>query len=286
MPRFSRRTRFYTPTGLPDLIDFLEERPHAIIFAGGTYIVGRHRRKYFELDRDVAVITEIEELSRIHRTERYIEIGAGATISSILEIGTNVVPTVLTDALRDIGTLPIRNRATLGGNICVPEMRLNSYPALLLLDAAVELRSKRGSRWIQMNRFAEPDGTLAKQPGEVCTRIRVPFGDWNIQVFRTLGSGITGREWTVSFCGAATTRKRMLADLRFAFGSMGKTVVRDREIEAELIGRKLPLSERDRDQAEELLSDSLESRTPALSAFQYRMALRFFRWFISTIQLE
>ncbi len=286
MARFSRRMQFYRPRQLPDLIDFLEERPHALVFAGGTYIMSRHHRKYMEFDRDVAVISEIEELSRIHRTERYIEIGAGATISSILRTGTHVVPQVLLDALDDIGTLPIRNCATLGGNICVPEVRLNAWPALLLLDAAVELRSSRGSRWIQMNRFAEPDGTLVRQPGEVCTRVRVPFGEWNIQVFRTLGDGVRPEEWKISFCGAATTRKRMLADLRFVFGSMGKTVLRDREIEAELIGRKLPLSRRDREQTEELLSESLESRTPALSTFQYRMAFRFFRWFISTIELE
>ena len=94
------------------------------------------------------------------------------------------------------------------------------------------------------------------------------------------------RDWNISFAGVAETRKGVLSDLKFIFGGMGKTIVRSREIEAEFVSRKLPLTDRDRSDAQELLGLAIDSITPPLSPVQRRTAIRYLDWFITRINIE
>ena len=265
----------------------LHDHPGAMRFAGGTYIMSKHRGlRYPTFPATVVSLARMEEMKRIARNERYIDIGATASIASVLQIGSNVVPDVLVEALGSIGYRPIRNLATLGGNICVPEARLTAFPVLLLLDAQVELRRANRSKWISLSRFVHPDGTLNLEPDEICTRIRIPRAEWNVQVYRSTHSGTTPSQWGLSFCGVADTRKSVLSDFRFAFGSMGKTFLRTREIEAELIGRKLPLTDRELEIAMSQLELTIESITPGPTGIQHRSMLRYFSWFLRRLVPE
>ena len=284
MPPLSDRLRIVTPASLTELLAVLNANPHSFIYSGGTYIMGKHRGVRFpRLPETIVALDRIDELKRITRSERHFDIGSAASITSILEVGGKVVPTALSDALRTIGYRPIRNLATLGGNVCVPDARVTAFPVLLLLDAQLELKRTSRSRWVSLSRFVHADGNLNLQPGEVCTRIRIPRGEWNVQEYRNTQSYPRASSWGMSFCGVANTQKGSLSDLRFAFGSMGKTIIRNREIEAELIGRKLPLGARDVDAAARQLELSLESITPALNSFQRRTTLRYFSWFLETL---
>ena len=84
----------------------------------------------------------ISELSQIVRHERYFDIGAGTTLSAILQIGQNHLPQVLYEALQTIANPIIRNTATIGGNICEMNHKLTLYAPLLALDAKLEFVSQ------------------------------------------------------------------------------------------------------------------------------------------------
>lgn len=287
MPGSDRATRILEPGGLSELLEMRERFPGATLVSGATYVMRRrHPKRRVDLGATVISLRKLDELRRITRSERYLEIGSAATLNSIIETGAKTAPPVFVRALRTIGSSPIRNRATLGGNICVPETRLSAFPVLLLLDGQVELRKTGRSRWLSISRFVNPDGTLNLEPEEVCTRVRVPLGEWNIHEYRRNAPATHATNWSISFVGVAETRKGVLSDLRFVFGSMGKTVLRVREIEAELRSRKLPLPRRDRDGAVQQLELAIDAMTPSLTEEQRATAVRYLEWFLVRLNTE
>lgn len=286
MQSSTRSIQVFSPSNLSELLSVLKRRQSARLFAGGTHLLRERRGTFPSFDTNLISIGHIEELARINRTERYLEIGACAPINKILAVGTNVLPAVLSQALRNIGSYPIRNRATLGGNLCVAERRLTTFPVLLLLDARLEIRQSGGSRWIPVNRLVGPEGNLTIAAGEMLTRIRIPFGDWDAQVYRSVSPYTRQGDWSISFCGLAEKVKDTLTELRVAYGSMGKTVIRDRSIEAELAGRKLPVARREIDAAAEAMEQVALNAASPVSSYQQMLVGRFMRWFLSMLDPE
>ena len=286
MPVADLSPTVYTPRSVSALLSRLKSNPTATLFAGGTHIMMGTRSKYPTLPMTLIHIKPIEELGRIHRTERYLEIGSCTSISTILKIGSNVIPDILSHALRGLATPAIRSTATLGGNLCLPDRRTAVFTVLMLLDTRVELRRSGASRWLPINRLASSEGNLVIQNGEVLTRVRVPLSTWDIQVQRSLPSGPAGSSQSVSFSGLANTQKGMISDLRFAFGGMGKYLIRSREIEAELVGKKLPLQPRYTAAVIEQLGLQLQRASDALSVYQQTMTTNLLSWFLLLLDTE
>ncbi len=277
-------TNAFRPRNLADLLSLKRRRPDLYIFAGGTQTLYNNTTKYPRIARTVASIRHLEELKRVHRTERYIEFGACVSLSEIAHIGGRSVPPVLVEAIRSIASAPIRSLASIGGNICARENRLTLFPVLSVLDARIELRSYRGSRWVPIARLIGSAGDIDIADTEVLTRIRIPLADWNYCIHRRLEKGPAPNRWSLSFCGLAHTERGVLTDLRCIFGSVGKLLVRNREIEAGLAGKKAPLLRRDINSACRSFTTYVEeSVSESISPFQAAMAGKIFRWFLSSI---
>jgi CO/xanthine dehydrogenase FAD-binding subunit len=277
----------FTPRTLGDLLTLKSRKPEVALYAGGTYLLHGEKEKYPRLPRALASIAHIDELRRIHRTERYLEVGASVSLSQIMEIGGRTIPSILNQAIRTMATPPVRGLATMGGNICVQERRLTLFPVLFVLDTRVELRELGSSRWVPISRLTAQDGSLDLAPTEVLTRIRIPLGDWNVHCYRSLSSDPNWNRWSLSFCGLAHTDREVLTDFRFSCGSIGKYLLRNREIEAELVGRKLPLPARERNAVCLLFNEYLESTgSSSISSYQKNMASKLFRWFLSSPDLQ
>lgn len=284
MFRQHNRPHIFTPRSMTDLLTTLRQKPEATLYAGGTYILSNTNKKCPGLPDDIIHLKDVEDLARIHRTERFIEVGACTTVGKILSIGHNVLPPILYSALISIGTPALRNLATLGGNLCVPNHRMTTFPVLILLDARIELRKSGSSRWIGVNRFATADGELDLSDDEIVSRIRIPLKEWDVQIFKRLKTDPYQTEHSFSFSGLANNSKGVLTDFRFAIGTMGKAIIRSREIEAALVSRKLPLPERDSASAVETFGNLMESMTTTLSRYQRKMAFNLFRWFLSHLE--
>jgi CO/xanthine dehydrogenase FAD-binding subunit len=132
--------------------------------------------------------------------------------------------------------------------------------------------------------MADLNGELNLTDTEVLTRIRIPLSNWNFQYHRTLAPGPRPNDLSLSFCGLANTIRGVLTDFRFAFGSMGTTLIRNREIEAELVSRKVPLPPRECDSLCETFDGFIElSFQGSISTYQANMASKMFRWFITSL---
>lgn len=277
----------FEPRSVAEACLVYEEHPRARIFSGGTWLLSRSNGSRFPtLDREIISLRRVAELRRISRSERFLEIGATASVTDILRTGINVAPEVLRRSLASFGSIPLRNQATLGGNLLIDAFRATAFPVLMMLEAQIELRTADKARWLPIARFANPDGTLNRGDGEFCTRLRIPLVNWNLHEYRRVGSDMAPSESNISFSGVATTKKGVLADVRFCYGSMGKTIVRSRETEAALASRKIPIDDRDSEAIRVQLGLVIESLTPRLSNIQHRTALRFFDWFIRRINTQ
>lgn len=177
----------------------------------------------------------ISELQNIDKRERYVDFGPAVTLARIAAMGRTNIPAVLYDAVEATATGPIRNIATLAGNICREGQKGTLYAALLALDARLEMKTPSSTKYIPFIKFTGIPHSF------VLTKIRVPVSDWEISVFKRLGPDGKLSPLSASFVFLVDTEKDVITDMRIAL--VGEMVFRSRLLENKLIGSKLPLTD-------------------------------------------
>ena len=133
----------------------------------------------------------------------------------------------LRDGVRCVGSLQIQNRATLVGNLCNASPAADTGPALLVYDAAVGVRSVRGSREVPLADFWLAPGRTALQPDEwgehVTLRDPGHHGSAHVKLGRTRGVDLA----LVGVAAVVTS-----AGVRVAGASLAPTVRRLAAVEA------------------------------------------------------
>ena len=125
--------------------------PDALPIAGGTDVMveinfDRHRPQAF-ID-----LTRIAELSEWGEEGDLLRIGAGVTYTRLInELGGQLPGLAM--ASRTVGSLQIRNRGTVGGNLGSASPAGDAHPPLLASGAIVELASAAGTRRLPANEF-------------------------------------------------------------------------------------------------------------------------------------
>lgn len=183
------------------------------------------------------IIKNIPDFNFIEKRERYIEIGSGVSLTSILELGEKHLPPIFYHALNSIATPLVRNIATLGGNLCAEPVRGTLFAPLLAMDSILEFRARSEILSLPMYQFT------GVPSGSVLTKVRIPLHDWDLSLFRRVGPSWTLNENCGSYAFLASIQKETLLNLRIAF--CGVLRLRSRELENKLIGTKLPLSPRE-----------------------------------------
>jgi CO/xanthine dehydrogenase FAD-binding subunit len=230
----------FFPASLGELFNAWTRFPGAVPFAGGTEIVRGQRSSSLSLPQNILALSEIEELRRMSRTERYLEIGAMVKLRDIIRLG-KIVPEALTRSLEGVAGPQLRGLATIGGHICSAGRRLDCTAPLIALDAIYELRNAQSGRWISAARFSQP-GRPALEKQELLTRVRIPLDQWDFSACRKFGDRDSGAEGGV-LVFIMKNRKNTLTGIRIVFA--GECVIRDQNSEASLTGKRLPLSHRD-----------------------------------------
>jgi len=80
----------------------------------------------------------------------------------------------LLEAVRAVGGVPLRHRATLGGNLGRAAPASDLLPILLALDAEVDLIGPNGERSLPVDRFLVGSRRTAMTPGELIRSVRFP----------------------------------------------------------------------------------------------------------------
>jgi CO/xanthine dehydrogenase FAD-binding subunit len=231
----------FFPSSFLELFTVWTRFPDAVPFAGGTEIIRNQGTVSLNLPQTILSLDKIDELGRITRTERYLEIGAMVKLNEIAQMG-KIVPEALTRCIEGIAGPQLRNLATIGGNLCIRNRRLDTSAPLVALDAVYELRNAQSARWISASRFSVPPGPPAIGPQELLTRIRIPLEQWSYTAHRKFGSRNSGKSGG-AMVFILKNQKTTLTDIRLVFA--GEGILRDKNAEAFLIGKHLPLNRRD-----------------------------------------
>ena len=132
---------YYSPKSLKEAEQLLKELDGPVtLLAGGTDIMVYAREDERYQDHHIVNIFGLPELQGIELKDDHIRIGAGATHSEIEQSPiVQKYAKILADGCRTVGSLQIRNHATLAGNICNASPAADSLAPLAVLDAKLEV---------------------------------------------------------------------------------------------------------------------------------------------------
>ncbi len=162
---------YVRPRCIAEALDLLSRSDWRII-AGGTDFYPALRDRPV---RDAVLdITALQDLKLIHLEDGFWRIGATVTWSDLLTADLPPAFNALKLAAREVGSVQIQNRATIVGNVCNASPAADGVPALLVLDATVELASRHGKRVLPLAEFIVGNRATALQKDELVTAILVP----------------------------------------------------------------------------------------------------------------
>jgi CO/xanthine dehydrogenase FAD-binding subunit len=213
---------YLRPTTLDQTITALsdpEAKPY--LLAGGTDLIVRLRRGH--LRPTVVIDTKgVRDLrSEIVSVDGGLRFGARVTMTSI--VGDPRVREhfqALVEAAAVVGSVQIRNRATLTGNICNASPAADTVPALLVYGGVANVVGPAGSRRVPLADFFTGPGRTVLGRGELLESVDLPFP--NAPVGAAFGR-ITRRRGvdlaTINLCGLVSSD----GTARFAFGAVAPT---------------------------------------------------------------
>lgn len=168
-----------SPKTLDEAIAVLKEcGTKARVFAGGTDLLVQVRTGAAKPECLVD-IKGIDALKGIRQLpDGSLEIGALATHGE-LESSALIKERypILHDGCSKVGSRQIRNRATVGGNLCNALPSADSAGPLMALGAVLHVRGANGERTIPLDEFFLGPRRTALQQGEILTKIVVPAGN-------------------------------------------------------------------------------------------------------------
>lgn len=170
-----RPLRYVRATGLEQAVaELVEAGGDARVLAGGQSLVPLLAMR--RVTPTVVVdLGGLPELAYIHDTGGHLEIGAMTRLRDV-EISPLVAEAVplLPEALRQVATVTIRNRGTVGGGVAHADPAAELPAALCALDGSVVAIGPDGRRIIPAGEFFLGPHVTALRPGEVLSALRVP----------------------------------------------------------------------------------------------------------------
>ena len=226
------------PATLQEALEALAIRAgRAKPLAGGTDLVVRmkdgveHGASFISLARCV-------ELHGIREEGDELVVGAMSTHEEIARsIFLRRLAPVLCDAAAEVGSVQIRERGTIGGNVVNASPAADLVPPLQVLDAKLVLRSSSDERRLPIELFAQGPKATQLRPDELLVEVRFPRPlPAEIQLFQKVGARRALACAKISLAFRARVDGEVLRGVRIAWGAVAPTVVRAREAEAVLEG--------------------------------------------------
>jgi xanthine dehydrogenase small subunit len=163
---------FERPATLDECFAIAAAHPEARWISGATDM-GVESNLLFQRWPRLVSLEGVAELREFSETSDAVRIGSGLTLTGIA-LRWSGAPQVFHDWLELFASPPIRNRATLGGNLATASPIGDSAPLLLALNASVEVAGAGGRRTVPLASFFKAYRQTALAPGELLTAIEIP----------------------------------------------------------------------------------------------------------------
>ena len=233
----SGQDRYFAPSSLSGLADLLVRHPDATILAGGTDVGLWVTKEYRELPI-IIYIGNIGELDYIDETEDRLDIGAAVSLTDAFPVLEKHYPDLF-EIMRRFASPPIRNAATLCGNIANGSPIGDTMPALISLGAVLALRRGNQVRELPLDEFYLDYRETALQQSEFIQAVRIPLRHGAGEHFRSYKIAKRYDQDISAVCGAYFLRLEsdVVADARICYGGMAAVPQRAGHCEAALRGR-------------------------------------------------
>lgn len=169
-----KRFRYYKPSSLDEVWKLKEKIPEAWFIAGGTDLLVQIKNGEI---RPPALISlrSVPSLSALS-INKGARIGALTTITRLIQNQDLLAKfPLLGEAARSLGSVQIRNMATVGGNLCNSSPCADMALPLLVLEAKVKLQSARRARTVPLTEFFTGPGQSCLASDEIMTDILLNF---------------------------------------------------------------------------------------------------------------
>jgi len=163
--------RFERPRSVAEAAQLLAAGDWAVL-AGGTDLYPAHVGR--KLSRPVLDLSRVAGLRGIADSDSGWTIGATTTWSDVLRAPLPPLFDGLKAAAREIGGAQIQNAGTVAGNVCNASPAADGIPALLAMDAEVELRSALGTRRLAIADFVLGSRRTARLGSELVVALHIP----------------------------------------------------------------------------------------------------------------
>lgn len=219
----------YNPKNLGEALVLLNNHKGATVFAGGTDLMVTER-----FSDTVVFINGLEELKRICREGECLRLGSCLTYTELIRAN---IPDILKDVFSQIASPAIRNRGTIGGNICNASPAGDTLPMLYALGACVELAcaDKDGRvirRIVQIHDFIQGVRKISRRENEILTAVLIPlenFRENTLFYFKKVGARRSEAISKLSVFGTAYVEQGKILYADIAMGAVGPTVVTSRD---------------------------------------------------------
>lgn len=228
--------RFERPRSVADAASLLASGDWALL-AGGTDLYPAHVGR--PIARPILDLSRVDGLRGIRRDDADWTIGATTTWTDVIRADLPPLFDALKAAAREVGGVQVQNAGTIAGNVCNASPAADGMPALLALDAEVELQSAAGSRRLPLAAFVLGSRRTARRPDELVSALHVPARSAAARsVFMKLG----GRRYLVISITMVAVLLEVDAAGRVvhaavAVGSCSAVARRLPALEARLVGR-------------------------------------------------
>ena len=229
---------FYEPTTLAEASRLFAEA-HAQLLAGGTdLVIGM--KAYTETPESVISLQKIPGLTGITtEADNSISIGAMTKVREV-ELSGDIQQhhTALAEGASEIGSIQIRNLATIGGNIAHASPAADTVAGLLVVDAQVDIASADGERSVPIDELFTGPGQTVLAPGEIITRFRLPSPASGSHYIKHKIREVMDLAF-IGVAAAINIDNGTITDARIGLAAVAPTPIRATEAEALLKGNAL-----------------------------------------------
>ncbi|HTL30456.1 MAG TPA: FAD binding domain-containing protein [Tepidisphaeraceae bacterium] len=232
---------FFKPVTIDEAVRFRAENADCMIIAGGTD-VGVQMNKCLRDPQSILSLAGMSALRGVEVKDNAIVAGANATIAEMETFTRDVLPEY-SRLLYYFGSPPIKNAATIGGNIGNGSPIADSIPAIYAMNGEVELVGLAGPRRVNIHDYYTGYKKTVQKTDELIARLVIPLplaGEtlklYKISRRKDLDiSAFTAAIW-MRQAGSA------IDDIRIVYGGVGPNILRLRQTEHSLRGQGFTLS--------------------------------------------
>lgn len=210
--------------------------------AGGTALMLMMKSKLFVPEKLVSLHRLPANLRKIYIDESgELHIGALVTLRSMeLSPVVSAFDPVISDALRTLSNVRVRNVATVGGHLAHGDPHMDLPPILMALNAKVVIGSKAGSRTLPLMEFLLGYYTTALQSGELITEVIVPARPREMSGAYLKYTALSADDWPMAnVVSYLQTNEDTIAEARIAVSAATEKPIRLYDVETFLKNQKL-----------------------------------------------